>query len=175
MSPKRQRLATIVVMGVAGSGKSSLMAALAARLGWPTLEGDSLHPPENVRKMAAGIPLTDDDRGPWLEAISAWIGDRERARESSIVTCSALRRRYRDVLRRGHPWVWFVHLDVPREVLSSRIGARVGHFMPPSMLESQLEALEPLGRDEPGTTIAALEPPTQLAERIIEMLRLEPR
>ena len=175
MSPRRQRLATIVVMGVAGSGKSSLMAALEERLGWPTLEGDSIHPPPNIEKMAAGIPLTDADRRPWLEAIAAWIGERERARQSSIVTCSALRRSYRDILRRGHPWVWFVHLEASREVLESRIAGRTGHFLPASMLDSQLEALERLGPDEPGSTLAALEPPTRLADRIIEALRLEPR
>lgn len=175
MSPRRQRLATIVVMGVAGSGKSSVMAALAERLGWATLEGDSVHPARNVAKMAAGIPLADEDRWPWLQAISAWIGDRERARESSIVTCSALRRRYRDQLRQGHPWVWFVHLDVPRDVVESRITARSGHFMPASMLDSQMDALEPLEPWEPGTTVAASDPPGQLADRIIETLRLEPR
>src|SRR5262245_49001013 len=112
--PRRQRLTSLVLMGVAGSGKSSVMAELAARLGWPALEGDDLHPPRNVAKMAAGTPLTDDDRGPWLEAVAAWIGEREAQGQSSIVTCSALRRSYRDVLRRGHPWVWFVHLDIPR-------------------------------------------------------------
>ena len=149
------------------------MAALADRLAWPTLEGDSIHPPGNVGKMAAGIPLTDEDRRPWLEAIAAWIGDRERARESSIVTCSALRRRYRDILRRGHPWVWFVHLDVPRDELESRITARTGHFMPSSMLDSQLEALEPLEPDEPGSTIDATPSPDEIAARVIETLRLE--
>ena len=175
MSPRRQRLATIVLMGVSGSGKSTVMAALASRLGWPTLEGDSVHPPANVAKMAAGVPLTDEDRRPWLEAISAWIGESERARRSSIVTCSALRRPYRELLRQGHPSVWFVSLDVPREVLESRMAARAGHFMPPSLLDSQLEALEPLDASEPGTTLAAVDPPDDLADRIIETLRLEPR
>jgi gluconokinase len=162
-------------MGVAGSGKSSVMAALAERLDWPTLEGDAVHPPSNIEKMAAGIPLSDEDRRPWLEAIAAWIGDRERARESSIVACSALRRRYRDVLRRGHPWIWLVHLDVPRDELLGRLTARTGHFMAPSMLDSQLEALEPIESDEPGTTLPATDPPAVVAERIIEALRLEPR
>ena len=172
MSPRRQRLTTVVLMGVAGSGKSSVMGALVARLGWPALEGDSLHPEGNVAKMAAGIPLTDADRAPWLEAISGWIDDRERERRSSLVTCSALRRRYRDVLRRGRPSVWFVHLDAPRDVLASRILAREGHFMPASMLESQLATLEPLAPDEPGTTLATVGRPDTLAERIIQNLRL---
>jgi gluconokinase len=172
--PKRQRLTSLVLMGPAGVGKSTVMAALAERLGWPTLEGDELHGPRNVTKMAAGIPLTDADREPWLEAISAWIGEREGERRSSLTTCSALRRRYRDRLRRGHPWVWFVHLDTPRAVLEQRLEGRTGHFMPPAQLDSQLETLEPLEADEPGTTLSALEPPPELAERIVEALRLEP-
>ena len=119
--PKRQRLTSIVLMGVAGAGKSSVMAALAERLGWPTPRATSSTDRQNVAKMAAGISLTDADRAPWLEAISAWIGDREAERRSSLTTCSALRRRYRDQLRRGHLWVWFVHLNVPREVLETRM------------------------------------------------------
>ena len=171
--PKRQRLTSLVLMGPAGTGKSTVLAALADRLAWPTLEGDALHPPENVAKMAAGIPLTDADRMPWLDAVSAWIGERERQRTSSIVTCSALRRRYRDRLRDGHPWVWFVHLDLPADVLRQRIEGRSGHFMPASMLESQLATLEPLEPDEPGPTLSALAPPTALADQIVEALRLD--
>src|SRR5690349_4642478 len=146
--PRRQRMTSLVVMGVAGSGKSSLMAALRERLGWPSLEGDALHPEINVAKMAAGVPLTDEDRRPWLESIATWIGEREAGRESSIVTCSALKREYRDILRAGHPWVWFVHLVAPAEVLDDRLERRVGHFMPASMLASQLATLEPLEADE---------------------------
>ena len=172
MSPRRQRLTTVVLMGVAGSGKSSVMAALVARLGWPFLEGDALHPPANVTKMAAGEPLTDADRAPWLAAIARWIGRQERARRSSVLTCSALRRPYRDVLRAGHPSVWFVHLDTPRLVLADRIEHREGHFLPVSMLESQLATLEPLGSDEPGTTLEALEPPDRIADRLVAELRL---
>jgi gluconokinase len=171
--PKRQRLVSLVLMGPAGAGKSSVMAALEDRLGWPSLEGDALHPAANVAKMAAGTPLTDADREPWLAAISAWIGDRERERRSSLVTCSALRRDYRDVLRRGHPWVWFVHLDVPGDVLASRISGRSGHFMPASLVASQLSTLEPLAADEPGTTLPAVDSAARLADRIIETLHLE--
>ena len=175
MSPRRQRVITVVLMGVAGVGKSSVMEALAKRLSWPTLEGDSLHPPGNVAKMAAGTPLTDDDRAPWLEAVARWIGDRERERSSSIVTCSALRRPYRDVLRRGHPSVWFVHLIAPVAELEARIGKRKGHFMPSSMLASQLATLEPLGRDEPGSTVDATPAPAVIAAQIIAALRLSRR
>jgi len=174
MSPRRQRLVTVVLMGVAGSGKSSVMAAVGARLGWPALEGDALHPPANVAKMAAGSPLSDADRAPWLEAVGDWISAREAERQSSLVTCSSLRRAYRDVLRRGRPSVWFVHLDAPRNVLEARIRRREGHFMPASMLDSQLATLEPLESDEPGTTLDAASSPDDLAEQIVGTLRLEP-
>jgi gluconokinase len=172
--PRRQRLSSLVLMGVAGSGKSSLMAALENRLGWPALEGDAVHPASNVAKMAAGVPLSDLDRRPWLEAIAAWIGERESRRESSLVTCSALRREYRDILRRGHPWVWFVHLVAPPAVLEERLEHRAGHFMPATLLGSQLDTLEALEPDEPGTTLETDAPPDELAEELIERLRLEP-
>jgi gluconokinase len=161
-------------MGVAGVGKSSVMAALAELLAWPTLEGDSLHPETNVAKMAAGVPLTDSDRRPWLDRIAAWIGARERERSSSIVTCSALRRAYRDRLRRGHPSVWFVHLVAPPDVVAARIGGRQGHYMPAGMLRSQLHTLEPLGPDEPGWTVDAMAPSREIAERILTSFRFDP-
>ena len=166
---------TVVDAMFPGSDHMICYHLLMAGSCWATLEGDSLHSPANVAKMASGVPLTDGDREPWLASISAWIREREHARESCIVTCSALRRRYREQLRTGHPWIWFVHLNVPRDVLESRMAARLGHFMPVSMLDSQLDALEPLGSDEPGTTLEALDPPSALADRIIETLRLEPR
>jgi gluconokinase len=173
LSPRRQRITTIVLMGVAGVGKSSVMAALAERLAWPTLEGDALHPESNVARMAAGVPLTDSDRRPWLDRIADWIGVRERDRSSSIVTCSALRRGYRDRLRRGHPSVWFVHLVAPADVVAARIGGRQGHYMPAGMLRSQFDTLEPLDSDEPGQAIDALTPPGEIAERIVVALRLD--
>jgi gluconokinase len=174
MSPRRQRIVTIVLMGVAGAGKSTVMASLVELLGWPWLEGDALHPPANVEKMAAGMPLSDADRMPWLDAVAGWIGERERERSSSVVTCSALRRDYRDRLRRGHPSIWFVHLQAPVEVLEGRIGQRLGHFMPASMLSSQLDALEPLQPDEPGWAVDALGEPAAIARRIVRALRLDP-
>jgi gluconokinase len=146
---------TIVVMGVSGSGKSTVMHALAERVGWPCAEADDFHSPANVQKMRLGHPLTDEDRWPWLAAIAGWIGEQEMAGRDAIVTCSALKRAYRDVLRAGHPSVWFAHVAPPRQVLEERLRRRKGHYMPPSLLASQMATLEPLQPDEPGATITA--------------------
>ena len=127
----------VVVMGVSGAGKTTIGQALAAALGWPFVEADDLHPPANVAKMARGEPLDDADRAPWLEAVAA----RMRALDDGVVACSALRERYRDVLR-VRPDVRFVLLDVPPALLQQRLAARRGHFMPPSLLPSQLATLE---------------------------------
>ena len=140
----------IVVMGVAGCGKSTVAEGLAAELGWPLVEGDDLHSPQNKAKMSAGTPLTDDDRLPWLAAIRDWI---DRTPGHVLVTCSALRRSYRDLLRTANARVRFVHLTGSRATLGARIGARTGHFMPASMLISQLETLEPLADDEDGVVV----------------------
>ena len=145
---------TIVVMGVSGSGKSTVAAALADRLGWEFIEGDDLHPAANVAKMAGGTPLDDDDRRPWLRRIAAVIGENEPAGTSLLVTCSALKRAYRDVLRDGHPSVWFAHVDTSEAVLTERLAHRTGHYMPPSLLGSQLATLEQLDDDEPGAVVA---------------------
>ncbi|MCU1282846.1 MAG: gluconate kinase [bacterium] len=127
----------VVVMGVAGAGKSSVGSALAAALGWPFVEADDLHPPANVAKMGRGEPLDDDDRAPWLEAVAA----RLRGLQDGVVACSALRARYRDKLR-VRPDVRFVLLDVPAALLAERLARRQGHYMPASLLPSQLAALE---------------------------------
>lgn len=149
------RTRTIVVMGVAGSGKSTAMHALVESIGWACAEGDDFHPAGNVAKMAGGQPLTDEDRWPWLRALAAWIGEQEAAGSNAIVTCSALRRAYRDLLREGHPSVWFAHLVAPAETIAGRFDQRSGHYMPLSLLRSQLDTLEPLGPGEPGTVIDA--------------------
>jgi len=146
---------TIVVMGVSGSGKSTVMDGLAKHLGWVAAEGDAFHPPANVDKMRAGQPLSDEDRRPWLAAIAAWIGGQEAAGHDAIVTCSALKRAYRDLLRRDHPSVWFAHLVAPVDLLADRVTRRTQHYMPASLLESQLDTLEPLEPDEPGAVIVA--------------------
>jgi gluconokinase len=145
----------VVVMGVSGSGKTTVARALARALGWDFLEGDDLHPPANVAAMTAGTPLTDADRRPWLEAIGRWIDLEANNGSSGVVTCSALRRSYRDQLRDGHPTLTFCHLTVDPAELARRTTDRVGHFMPASLLPSQLTTLEPLAADEPGITVSA--------------------
>lgn len=161
---------TIVIMGVTGTGKTTVMKALDDRLRWPSAEGDEFHSAANVEKMRAGHPLDDADRWPWLEAIAAWIGERERAGESALVACSALRRPYRDLLRRGHPSVWFVHLVAPPAELADRMEHRPGHYMPVSLLASQLDTLEPLEPDEPGIVVATNRPLGQLVDDIIDAM-----
>ncbi|HSY15696.1 MAG TPA: gluconokinase, partial [Jatrophihabitantaceae bacterium] len=131
-----------VVMGVSGTGKSTIAALLASKLGWPMAEGDDFHSAANVAKMHAGHPLTDEDRWPWLHSIADWIGERERAGDGGVVTCSALKRAYRNLLVDGHPDVRFVCLVGSRALLADRIGHREGHFMPASLLDSQLDTLE---------------------------------
>jgi gluconokinase len=176
-SPRRRpsardgrRTDTIVVCGVAGVGKSSVAAALADRLDAEAAEGDAFHPEANVAKMAAGTPLTDEDRWPWLRSIADWIGERERLGQDAVVTCSALRRRYRDVLRDGHPSVVFVQLTAPVTELRRRLATRAGHYMPASLLPSQLATLEPLEPDEPGFVLAADREPGVLAATILDRL-----
>lgn len=164
------RTTTVVIMGVSGSGKTTIERELARWLGWPAAEGDEFHPPANIEKMRSGHALTDADRWPWLERIACWIGERERAGESAIVTSSALRRSYRDRLRQGHPSVWFAYLMVSQRVLVDRVTHRLGHYMRASLLTSQLDALEPLGPDEPGVAIDADRPPAEVADEIIRLL-----
>lgn len=143
----------VVVIGVSGAGKSTIARGCAQQLGWPMAEGDDFHPPANVAKMRRGIPLDDQDRWGWLQSIAAWIGGQEAIGGSAVVSCSALKRAYRDVLRDGHPSVRFLQLDVPAALLAERVADRSGHFMPASLLQSQLATLEPLGDDEPGARV----------------------
>ena len=162
----------LVIMGVAGSGKSTVAEELVRRLGWDFVEGDELHPDANRAKMAAGVPLTDDDRRPWLEIVARWIDGQIEAGRPGIVTCSALRHRYRDVLRTDA--TVFVHLHGSRELLGERMGGREGHFMPFSLLESQLATLEPLQPDERGVVVD-IGPPTEAqVHEIIDRLALVP-
>ncbi|PPH01910.1 hypothetical protein C5C44_13340 [Rathayibacter sp. AY1F6] len=162
----------VVVMGVSGSGKSTVASLLARRLGWEFLEGDDLHPQANVDKMHAGIPLTDEDRAPWLAEIARVVDQQIAAGGSVVVTCSALRRRYRDVLRRDD--LVFAHLAGSRDRIAGRLASRVGHFMPTTLLDSQFEALEPLGDDELHVTVDLGGAPEEEIAEILGGLGLAP-
>jgi gluconokinase len=162
----------VVVMGVSGSGKTTLGQGLAERLGWRFQEGDELHPRANVEKMSRGEPLTDEDRWPWLDAIGEWLDERARADENAVLTCSALRRVYRDRLRSGRPGLRFCHVDVAEEVLRERLEERRGHYMPASLLPSQLATLEPLADDEPGVVVSAVGDPDDVLAEALEALGL---
>jgi gluconokinase len=141
----------LVVMGVSGSGKSTLAAALATELGLPMAEADEFHPAENIAKMASQTPLTDEDRWPWLDALRDWMSS--KAETGSVITCSALRRSYRDVLRTATGNVVFLHVDVEIPRLNTRLAHRSGHFMPPALLASQLSTLEALDPEEDGVVL----------------------
>lgn len=142
--------APVVVMGVSGSGKSTVGAALARRLRVPFVDADTMHPAANIAKMAAGEPLDDDDRYPWLERVGDWLAAH---RDGGVVSCSALKRAYRDQLRAHCPGVEFLHLTGSAELIAGRLAARTEHFMPLALLRSQLNTLEPLDTDEAGSTV----------------------
>jgi len=161
-------MTVIVVMGVSGSGKTTIGTALANALDVEYAEADTFHPQANIDKMTAGHPLTDEDRAPWLEAIAGWI--REHQATGGVVTSSALKRRYRDVLRTGGN-VWFAHLHGDREILAERMQSRSGHFMPVSLLDSQLADLEPLEPDEPGAIFDIREAPAELTDAALTAFR----
>jgi gluconokinase len=139
----------LVVMGVSGSGKSTVAAGIAEALGLGFVDGDGLHAPESVARMQAGTPLTDADRWPWLARIAARLADADASPAGLVIACSALRRAYRDKIRAGAPGVRFVFLDGPAELIRARMAGRSGHYMPESLLASQLATLEPPGADEP--------------------------
>jgi gluconokinase len=160
----------LVVMGVSGSGKSTVAEAIARRLGWTFVDGDAFHSPEHVAKMHAGQPLTDADRAPWLARIGDWIGARLAAGEPGVVVCSALRRSYRESLAQGRPAVRFVYLEGDRALIERRLAARAGHFMPPALLDSQFATLEPPGPDERPITVGIRETPERIAEQVVAML-----
>ena len=158
----------LVTMGVSGSGKSVVGAALAERLRIPFADADDLHPPANVTKMSAGEALDDEDRYPWLEAVGEWLTEHDAS--GGVISCSALRRKYRDHLRHHAPRVEFVHLDGDREVIERRQSGRRGHFMPASLLASQFSTLERLAPDEAGFVIDVEQRVEQSVEAIVEEL-----
>ncbi|MGW2823372.1 gluconokinase [Streptomyces sp. NPDC001443] len=153
----------VVVMGVAGTGKTTIGPLLAARLGVPYAEGDDFHPQANIAKMSAGTPLTDEDRWPWLDAIGGWAHG--RAGLGGVVSCSALKRSYRDRLRASAPGLVFVHLAGDRALIEDRMSHRQGHFMPTALLDSQFATLQPLQADEAGVTVDVVGGPEDIAAR----------
>ncbi|ADP83563.1 gluconokinase [Pseudofrankia inefficax] len=189
-SRETERLPVLVLMGVSGCGKSTVAAMLSGRLGWPFAEGDDLHPRANVEKMAAGHPLTDLDRWPWLLRVRGWIHDRIEAGEPGVITCSALRRSYRDVLRgravdgsgpaaaadvaagAGSGAELFVYLRGSRAVIGQRLAARHGHFMPPGLLDSQFATLEEPGPDENRLTVDIGPEPAEVVQTVVDKLGL---
>jgi gluconokinase len=158
----------VVVTGVAGSGKSTVGAALAVRLGVDFADGDAFHSPESIAAMRAGMPLTDDDRSPWLAAVAQWLADHQEA--GGVVACSALRRAYRDVLRRAGPDAWLVHLDLGRELVAARVAARTDHFMPVELVQSQLDILEPPEPDERAVIVDASQPVEQVVAAALDAI-----
>jgi gluconokinase len=159
-----------VLMGVSGSGKSTVAGLIAGRLGWALEEGDDLHPPANVAKMAAGHPLTDEDRWPWLALVADWIQGQIDAGRPGVITCSALKRSYRDVLRGEH--VVFVYLHGTHDQIAARLAARHGHYMPAGLLDSQFATLEPPGPDEHALSVDIASRSDELATEIIATLGL---
>ena len=160
----------LIVMGVSGSGKTTVAVPLAESLGWRFQEGDALHPPANVAKMHSGTPLTDEDRWPWLHAIAALIDAWRAEGASGVITCSALKRVYRDILVGQRPDVRIVYLQGEKALIASRLTARRGHFMPPALLDSQFATLEEPGPDERPITVHIGPPPEALVAEIKQLL-----
>lgn len=166
----------VIVAGVSGSGKTTVGEVLARRLGWEFTDGDALHPPENIAKMSAGIPLTDADRMPWLGAIGAWLDDRLTAAEPGVMACSALKRSYRDRLLGGRPEVRMAFLRICREVAAQRLAERRGHFFDPHLLASQFADLEPPEPAESAVAVVpVVGPPDAVAGEIVSRFGLPGR
>jgi gluconokinase len=162
----------LIVMGVSGSGKSTIADALAKSLGWRFEDGDRFHPPGNVAKMSAGQPLSDEDRLPWLQAIADEIDRACEAGEHAVIACSALKRTYRDILLHGRDDVRFVFLKGTQQLIAGRLATRKGHFMPPDLLASQFRTLEPPAAGEHPITVSIDAPVTAIVDDIIHQLRL---
>lgn len=160
----------IVVMGVAGCGKSTVAQAIHDQLGYTLAEGDDFHPQANIDKMASGTPLTDEDRWPWLAHINEWMVERDQQGEDTVVSCSALKRSYREVLSKNVD-VLFLHLNGTQDLIQERLSARKGHFMPPTLLPSQFATLELLGDDENGQTISVDGSIEDVVNRAIEAVK----
>ena len=174
LDPHPKATPRLVIMGVSGTGKSTIGVLLRDHLGWEMAEGDDFHPPENVAKMASGRPLVDEDRWPWLQSLADWTAERDARDEPTIITCSALRLVYRDILRTGGEGTYFLHLVGDKGLLLERMNSRE-HFMPPSLLESQLDTLENLEEDERGATLDIANPPERLLRLALAQLDLDQR
>jgi len=164
----------LIVMGVSGSGKSTVGDSLAKRLGWAYEDADQFHPASNVAKMSAGHPLTDDDRWPWLKAIAAEIDRVGDAGEHVVIGCSALKRAYRDILMHGRTDIRLIYLEGTQALIADRIGQRQGHFMPPGLLASQFNTLEPPTSDEHALTVSIDAPLGAIVDSILRQLKLSP-
>jgi gluconokinase len=164
----------LIVMGVSGSGKSTIADELAKRLGWTYEDGDRFHPASNVAKMSAGHPLTDEDRWPWLQAIAREIDRVCMAGEHAVIACSALKRAYRDVLVHGRNDVRIIFLKGRRELIANRLALRKNHFMPPGLLDSQFRTLEPPGAGENPVTVSIDASVEAIVDDIVKQLRLDP-
>lgn len=160
----------VVITGVSGSGKSTVAALLAGRTGCALADGDAFHPASNVARMAAGRPLDDARRAPWLAALASWLAQRADRDECAVLSCSALTRAYRDTLRAAGPDVRIVQLTGPSELVAQRLAARRGHFMPPGLLDSQYAEFEPLDADEAGVAVNLADPPDRIADEILRAL-----
>jgi carbohydrate kinase (thermoresistant glucokinase family) len=158
----------IVVMGVSGSGKTTVARLLAGRLGWRFAEADEFHSAANVAKMRGGVPLTDEDRAPWLAAIASYIDDAIASGKLAVVTCSALKRRYRDVIIGSRPGVALVYLKGDYDTIAKRIAARPHHYMPVSLLKSQFEALEEPAGPEEAIVVSVDLPPDEIVREILQ-------
>lgn len=163
----------VVLMGVSGSGKTSVANKIQERLHWPLAEADDFHPQKNKEKMAAGHALNDEDRWPWLETLRNWMNEHASTGESTIVTCSALKKSYRQLLAEAKETVLFIHLDGSMKLISERMTARAGHFMPASLLPSQFATLEPLDLSENGMTLDVSLTPDELVHTIITTITPE--
>ncbi|WP_407156085.1 gluconokinase [Bradyrhizobium sp. STM 3557] len=173
-NPTSELPCALVIMGVAGSGKSTIGEALARRLGWRYEDGDSFHPAANVAKMSSGQPLTDEDRWPWLKAIAAEIERCRRAGEHVIIACSALKKAYRDILVHGRDDIRMVYLCGSQGLVADRLNHRKGHFMPPGLLDSQFAALEPPSPEERPITVSIDAPVETIVDEVLQQLQPSP-
>ncbi|MGW4155665.1 gluconokinase [Micromonospora chersina] len=175
MTGERPPTRHVVVMGVSGAGKTTVARGISEVTGLRFAEADEFHTEAHVAQMRAGVPLTDADRWPWLRALAGWMADRHAEGVSTVLTCSALKRAYRDVLRQGPAKVEFLHLDGAAQLIRDRLDRRVGHYMPASLFDSQRAILEHLGPDESGVVLEVAAPPEELVRRAVDLLGLPSR